>query len=84
MVAAQAAAAFRAGLLMRHAAFDVFKIAFALGCLALFGVDAPARGTDIQMRRRNFHIGANFMVEAELFVDVGCRDLSYALRPFRC
>ena len=58
------------------AAFDIFKIAFALGCLALFGVDAPARGTDIQMRRRNFHIGANFMVEAELFVDVGCRDLA--------
>ena len=61
---------------MRHAAFDVFKIAFALGCLALFGVDAPACGTDVQMRRWNFHIGANFMVEAELFVDVGRRDLA--------
>ena len=61
---------------MRPATFNVFKITFALGCLTLFGVDAAARGTDIQMRRWNFHIGANFMVEAELFVDVGCRDLA--------
>ena len=61
---------------MRHAAFDVFKIAFALGCLALLRVDAPACGTDVQMRRRDLHIGTDLMVEAELLVDIGRRDLA--------
>ena len=76
MVAAQAASALRAGFFVRHAAFNVFKITFALGSLALFGVDAAARGADIQMRRGDLHIGADLMVEAELLVDIGRRDLA--------
>ena len=75
MVAAQAASALRAGLFVRHAAFNIFKITFALGCLTLFGVDAAARGADVQMRRRDLHIGTDLMVETELLVDIGRRDL---------
>ena len=61
MIAAQAAAALGAGLLVGHAAFDVFKITFTLGCLALLRVDAPARRTYVKMRRRNFHIRADLV-----------------------
>ena len=76
MIAAQAAAALGAGLLVGHAAFDVLKIALALGCLSLLCVDAPARRTYVKMRRRNFHIRADLVVEAELLVDVGSCNLA--------
>lgn len=76
MIAAQATAALGAGLLVGHAAFDVFKITFTLGCLALLRVDAPARRTYVKMRRRNFHIRADLVVEAELLVNVGSCNLA--------
>lgn len=76
MIAAQAASALGAGFFVRHAAFDVFKITFTLRSFSLFRIDAPARRTYVKMRRRNFHIRADLMVEAKLLVNVGSCNLA--------
>ena len=76
VIAAQTAPALLRGFLRGHAAFDMLKVILALLCILFAEVDTRTVVLILRNGRRNIHIHGNQVVESEIIVDVGRRDLA--------
>lgn len=71
VIAAQATAAFGHGAFFGHAAFDAVKIVLADIGFLLGGVDTSVRWLVVEAWLGNIHVDGDFVVEAQMLVNIG-------------
>ena len=76
IITAETAGSFLQCLFQCHTLFYFFKVVSSVLCVALLQFSTAARQIVGRIRKRDLHICVDHMVETQIFIDVGSRNLA--------